>query len=68
MSEERLEKIESKIAFLEDAVEDLNKTIYAQQKQIDQLRAVIESLVSRVRDLSGTVEAFGPADQRPPHY
>lgn len=68
MSDERLEKIESKIAFLEDTVDDLNKTIYAQQREIDQLRAVIESLASHVRDLSDTVGERGPAHERPPHY
>ncbi len=68
MNEERLEKIESKIAFLEDAVDDLNKTLYAQQKQIDQLQAIIESLVSHVRELSDTVGERGPANERPPHY
>lgn len=68
MTDERLEKIESKISFLEDTVDDLNKTIYAQQKEIDQLRAVIESLASHVRDLSDTVGERGPANERPPHY
>lgn len=68
MSDERLEKIESKISFLEDTVEDLNKTIYAQQQQIDQLHAVIESLVSHVRDLSATMGEIGPTNERPPHY
>ena len=68
MSDDRLEKIESKITFLEDTVEDLNKTIYAQQKQIDQLQAIIESLVSHVRELSDTVGERGPAHERPPHY
>lgn len=68
MNEERLEKIESKIALLEDAVDDLNKTIYDQQKQIDQLHAVIESLVSHVRELSDTVGERGPLNERPPHY
>lgn len=68
MSDERLEKIESKIAFLEDAVDDLNKTIYAQQKQIDQLQDLVTSLLGRVRDLSDTLSEIGPANERPPHY
>lgn len=68
MSDERLEKIETKIAFLEDAVDDLSKTLYAQQNQIDRLRAVIDSLTSRVRDLADTVGEGPPANERPPHY
>lgn len=68
MSEERLEKIETKIAFLEDAVEDLNRTVYGQQKEIDRFRAVIETLAARVRELTDTLGERGPADERPPHY
>ena len=68
MNEERLEKIETKIAFLEDTVEGLNQTIYAQQKQMDQMQAIIASLASRVRDLSDTVGERLPANEKPPHY
>ena len=68
MSEERLERIESKIALVEDAAEELSKIVYAQQKQIDQLQAIIDSLISRVRDLSDTVGERTPDNERPPHY
>lgn len=68
MSDSRLEKIETKIVFLEDSVQELSNTIYAQQKEIDRLRALCESLAGYVRDL---VQAGGegPAgNERPPHY
>lgn len=68
MSDERLEKIETKIAFLEDAVDDLNRTVYAQRKEIDRFRAAIESLAVRVRELADAVGERGPGDERPPHY
>jgi len=68
MNEERLEKIESKIAFLEDAVDDLNRTVYAQRKEIDRLLALVESMASHVRELSDTVGERGTASERPPHY
>ena len=68
MSDERLEKIETKIAFLEDAMEELNRALYGQQKQIDQLQAMVESLVSHVRDMSDQIGERLPANERPPHY
>jgi SlyX protein len=68
MSEDRLEKIESKVAFLENTVDDLSKTIYEQQKQIGQLHAVITSLVTHVRNLSDSVGERGAPDEKPPHY
>lgn len=68
MSEIRLEKIETKIAYLEDGVQELSHVIYAQQKQIDQLRALCESLAGYVRDLTQTSGEGGPVNERPPHY
>lgn len=68
MNEARLEKIESKIIFLEDNLEGLSKTVYAQQQQIDRLQALIDSLVNHVRELADAVPALPPTNERPPHY
>ena len=37
--ESRLEEIEAKLSLTEDLLEELNKTVYRQQSQIDQLKA-----------------------------
>lgn len=68
MNEARLESIETKITYLEDIVEDLNKTVYAQQKQIDRQRALIDSLVEHVRELVDAAPERTPGNERPPHY
>lgn len=68
MDESRLEKIETKIAFLEDSVQDLSSTVYAQQKEIEQLRALCESLAGYVRDIVRTSGDGPAANERPPHY
>ena len=68
MSEARLINIESKITYLEDTVQELNSTIYQQQKMIDQLHAVCESLVAHVRELSESAHEGGTGNERPPHY
>ncbi len=68
MDETRLEKIESKIIFLEDSLEGLSKTVYTQQQQIDRLQALIDSLVTHVRELVDAAPEHAPANERPPQY
>ncbi len=67
MIEERLEKIETKLSFQEDLIEELNKTVYQQQKQLERLQAMCESLANNVESLAAASEGK-PANERPPHY
>jgi SlyX protein len=68
MSEERLEKIETKIAFQEDQIEELNKTIYQQQQKLERLEAICEALARQVRTLADANSEGTPAHEKPPHY
>jgi SlyX protein len=69
MSEERLEKIETKIALQEDQIEELNKTIYLQQKKLEQLEARCAALADYISSLARTLnETTSAASERPPHY
>lgn len=68
MSEERLEKIESKIMLLEESAHELSAAIYQQQKKIDGLHAVCESLVMHVRELAQSIQESAPRNEPPPHY
>ena len=68
MIEERLVEIESKIAYQEDTVQELNKLVYQQQKQIDRLEAICSSLINHVRDLSDAMGENSVANEKPPHY
>lgn len=69
MSEHRLVEIETKIAFQEKSLKDLNDVIYDQQREIDRLNSICDLLVKRVRDLSDFVPGSdGPANEKPPHY
>ena len=68
MTEERLIDIESKITYLEDTVQELNNTVYQQQKKIDQLQALCESLVTHLRALSEAASEENTGAERPPHY
>jgi SlyX protein len=55
------------LGLTEDLLEELNKTVYHQQSQIDQLKNALASLRDQVRaDMPGEPNASG--DEVPPHY
>lgn len=69
MSVNRLDNIEIKIAFQEDLIEELNKTIYQQQQKLERLEATCNALASHIASLAATVHENAPVlDERPPHY
>lgn len=68
MFEERLEKIENKISFQEDLLEELNKIIFVQQNKLQHLEAVCLSLAQQVQSLSEARHDNGILNERPPHY
>lgn len=69
MMEERLARIESKLALSEDLLDELNMTVYRQQQQIDRLQQQIVELRRQLSAASAAGER--PRDLRddiPPHY
>ncbi len=72
MNEERLVNIETKIALQEDLLEELNKTVYQQQKKLDQLEEVCRTLARHIESLAESGAEAGtegqPVNERPPHY
>lgn len=66
--EERLVEIELKLLGLEDTVQSLNEQVYAQRKQLDELRALCRLLLQRQEAQEGGDAPRAPADERPPHY
>lgn len=65
--ESRLTEIEIKLSYTEDLVNELNRTVFRQQQQID-------LLIGELRALREQVMNAQPAEQRslrdeiPPHY
>ncbi len=68
MNEQRLIDIESKLAFQEDHLEELNKTVFEQQQKIERLEAICEALARQMRSLAEAGNEKGAANERPPHY
>jgi len=69
MSDERLIEIETKLAYQEDMVEELNKIITAQQTQLDELTDACRLLIERINEMTDTGQSGGEQiDAKPPHY
>jgi len=65
---ERLEKLETTIAYQEQAIEDLNKTVLAQAAEIAQLKRLVGNLGERVREIADNPALAEPPEPPPPHY
>jgi len=65
--EARIAELEVKLSFCEELVEELNKTVYRQQQQIDFLQKEIAALREQVKT-SMPAEPRDPLDETPPHY
>lgn len=65
--ESRLNELEAKLSLAEDLLDALNRTLYRQQQQIDQLRQDVRALRRQLQD-GAPREAASPGDQIPPHY
>jgi SlyX protein len=68
MSEQRLIELETKLAFQETTLNELNDIVTAQQKKIDILQAAIQELYERMKSMAEE-SIHDPADEPPPpHY
>jgi SlyX protein len=63
---ERIDALEARVAYQDEAIETLNATITAQWKEIDALNRQLAALSERLQDAEAN--APGPANERPPHY
>lgn len=65
--QERVDTLESRLAFQDDTIGQLNDALVAQQARIDLLEAEIRQLIDEFR--GGVSDAqIKPADELPPHY
>jgi SlyX protein len=65
---ERLEKLETTIAYQEQAIEDLNKTVLAQATEIAQLKRMVGNMGERLREIADNPVLAEPPEPPPPHY
>lgn len=67
-TEDRLVDIEIKLARQDDLLDTLNRTVYQQQKKIDELEALCTALARHIKDMRDAASERGPVNEKPPHY
>jgi SlyX protein len=65
---ERLEKLETTVAYQEQSIEDLNKTILAQAAELAHLKRLVANLGERLREIADNTVLAEPPEPPPPHY
>ncbi|NNF40318.1 MAG: SlyX family protein [Woeseiaceae bacterium] len=68
MSEGRFVEIETRLAYQDQLLGELNDVVTGQQATIRQLDELCQALVARVRSLGEAIPESDPGDERPPHY
>jgi SlyX protein len=63
----RMTELEVKLAFAEDLLETLNRTVYRQQEQIDRMQQELRMLRQQMQQSLPT-EQHSLRDEIPPHY
>lgn len=64
----RLTALEVRIAYQEETIDDLNKAIVAQWKQIDALNRQVSNLLDRVQETESRTSTGARLEPPPPHY
>lgn len=65
---ERLDQIEIRIAYLEQANAQLSDTVYRQRLELEALRERLATLMSRLDAAQSSPTTYTPEDEKPPHY
>lgn len=65
--ESRINELEIKLGLSEDHLEELNRTVFRQQQQIDLLQAQIRELYQLLQPTT-PIEPRNLRDDIPPHY
>jgi uncharacterized coiled-coil protein SlyX len=68
MNSDAIERLETKMAFLESANVELSDVVYRQSQEIQWLRARLDALAQRVEAAQTPEMVRTPEEERPPHY
>ncbi|WP_318837919.1 SlyX family protein [Neiella holothuriorum] len=64
----RIEELETKLAFQDTTIADLNQEVSAHQELIDKLQQQVKLMFRQVNDLKGSNMASESEETPPPHY
>lgn len=68
MDEQRIIEIETRLAYQEQTILELNEVITDQQAQLTRLAQIADELKARFRALGSGDGGSDSPDERPPHY
>ena len=68
MTDNRITELETKIAYQEHTIQELNDVVYRQQLQIDKVEVMCRHLMDRIQSMAETSGGVSDANERPPHY
>jgi|GEM_PF-131486 len=66
--EERLEKLEIRFMATEDLLDELNRTVWRQQNEIELLREHVRLLADQLRTVQASASDMRQEDEIPPHW
>jgi uncharacterized coiled-coil protein SlyX len=68
MSDETMQAIEIKLAYLEKSVNDLGGLVYDYGRRTERLEEAVRGMAKRLSELGSEKGPGMPAGERPPHY
>lgn len=70
MSEQRMIELESRIAFQEHSISELQELVATQQKQLYDMEEALKVMARRISQIStgSSSESATGDDEKPPHY
>ncbi|WP_431482518.1 SlyX family protein [Pseudomonas solani] len=66
--EERINELETRLAFQDDTIQALNDVLVLQQRVVERLQLQLAALAKRQEELIGQFGGGGDDDVPPPHY
>lgn len=66
--EQRINEVETRLAFQETTLQELNEVLTSQQQQLTQMQALLEKLHERVVELVSKMQPDAAIEPPPPHY
>jgi len=66
--EQRINEVETRLAFQETMLQELNEALTSQQQQLSQMQAVLEKLRERIVELASNMQPDAAIEPPPPHY
>ncbi len=68
MSDDRMERVETRLAYQERGQQELSDMVYRQELRIERLEATLKMLTERVAEFAEALPESPAEDEPPPHY